>query len=119
MGSIRPTSKSATGFIISLKFGFSKLISRGSDGLRSRSDLFVDLGDCFSKFVLPFLTTTQSGPLGSEFSGATEVHYYLQSQKDYLVATLLYCFMLLSPFCVLHSGCLVYSIESQEIPIVI
>ena len=41
----------------------------------------VDLGDCFSRFVLSFLKTPQSGPLGSEFSGATEMQYYIQSRK--------------------------------------
>ena len=43
----------------------------------------VDFGDCFSGFVLSFLTTPQSRALGSEFSGATEIHYYLQSRKGY------------------------------------
>ena len=43
----------------------------------------VDSGDFFSRFVLSFLTTPQSCPLGSEFSGATEIHYYLQSRKSY------------------------------------
>ena len=43
----------------------------------------VDLGDCFSRFALSLspATAPQSGPLGSEISGATEIHYYLQSQK--------------------------------------
>ena len=41
----------------------------------------VDLGDCFFRFILSFLATMQSGPLGSEFNGATEILYYLQSRK--------------------------------------
>ena len=43
----------------------------------------VDLGDFFTRFVLSFLTTPQSRHLGSEFNGATEIHYYLQSRKGY------------------------------------
>ena len=41
----------------------------------------VDLGDCFS-----------SGPVGSQFSGATEIHYYLQSLKGYVGGPSVYCF---------------------------
>ena len=44
----------------------------------------IELGDCFSRFVLSFLTTPQIGPLGSEFSGTTEIHYYLQPLLDKL-----------------------------------
>ena len=41
----------------------------------------VYLGDCFSRFVISFLATQQSGPLGREFNGETEIPYYLQSRK--------------------------------------
>ena len=43
----------------------------------------VALGGFFSRFVLSLLTTPQSRLLGSEFSGATEIHYYLQARKGY------------------------------------
>ena len=43
--------------------------------------LGVDLGDCFARFVFSLLTTSQSRPLGIEFSWATEIHYYLPSRK--------------------------------------
>ena len=43
----------------------------------------VVLRDFFSRFVLSFLTTPQSRPLGSEVSGAADIHYYLQSRKGY------------------------------------
>ena len=45
----------------------------------------VDLGGRFYRFILSFLTTPQRGPLGSGFSGATEIHYYLQSRSSSII----------------------------------
>ena len=77
----------------------------------------VVLKDFFSRFVLSFLTTPQSRPLGSEVSGRPIFTTIYNPERVILVATILYCIMLLTPLCIaLRLSCLVYSIQSQEFP---
>ena len=69
----------------------------------------VDFGDFFSRFVLSFLTTLISRPLGKEFSGATKIHYYLQSRKCSFDGNYSVLYYVACPLCILLFVCLVSS----------
>ena len=82
-----PLQQSATSPALPCRITPDSLIGKHTLQLQSRicpsRSANVDLVDCFSRFVFSFLRTSQSRSLGSEFSGATEIHYYLQSRNVY------------------------------------